>query len=1432
MNNSFSETYFVDGGTLRANTPSYVKRPADDELYEALMAREYCYILTPRQMGKSSLMIHTSQRLKEQNIKTAIVDIQGIGSNKDREWYASLLSQIRRGLRLSVDIEDWMKKKSNVGLGQLFVDFVQDVVLAEISEQVVIFLDEVDWMIKIDFRDDFFASIRSTYNARAQYPEFNRISFVLLGVASPADLISEPTRTPFNIGHAIPLQELSLADATPLQDGLEQVCPGDGKRILDRIFYWTNGHPYLTQKICKTIAETGKVDWSDPEVDDLVHRLFLAEESRKEANLKFIQDRILSNEQFAQMLKLYKRVRRSRIKESGQSILQNQLMLSGLLTSRDGYLEVRNRIYRTVFNDRWINKNAPKNLQRVALVSISSFLVVLLTVLGYNYTVSLRLKTYQSDYLNADSNIEKVSALASIYRLRYLFLSNTDIDLTAAESFYDFSSDSKTQLALFPAYEVVDPVVQEDLVLVINKLYITIANVDMESDNTSLLKAMHDALDNAPNNEVAKSIQPELKAWLDGRRYVFEGDDDSALDAYTTAIDLNPNNQATLYERAKIYIARGEYENALKDLDAAIGAAKQSAPDIPPTPTPTSSPTPPSETPIVLETQPSTTLLAPRATVTPPLGVTETPDVSATVTFTPTPLSAQPSATPASNFGFVPPPSPEKFESNFTTLNHVVFAIRVLIERTPGLQSELQISTATQYANLDSAGLIRAYVALATATPLKTSIGESEGEVSIIAWAGYIERGETDPAYDWVTQFEAETSCKVTVKNAATSDEMVALMNEGGFDLVTASGDASIRLIEAGLVQPINTELIPSWSTVDERLQQAKWHTIDDVHYGVPYQWAPNVLMYNTDVFSFPPTSWNIVFEEQILPDGQSNRGRVQAYDGPIYIADAALYLMATRPDLGITDPYKLNRSQFSAVVELLQSQRSLVQRYWHDAFVQMDDFTNEGVAVSGSWPFQANFLQISGVPIAWVIPAEGATGYADTTMMHVNAPHPNCAYLWLEHSIDTKVQGDIAAWMGTVPAVLDACTSNELLTDQGCAVNGFDSFDEIYFWKTPLSTDRCGDEACIPYSEWVSAYLAIVSGTSVPLQVNPGGSDKIALIANSDIFLMNIDGSDIRQLTNTNFSKFDLQWLPNGEDLLYVEGNCIFQIDTVATSVPETLACFTDSALEGFRVSPDGNNVAISIDSRLIVLPFDLDFLPTVTSAFELLKSDALCLDYTDVTVKSAQWSADGSSLAILYQSLIGQRLGETIRLLDIDLERCQSIVPLILDEIPGSHFIPAGYDTFPLLPSYNWDGFSLFMFTTFLRNDGWGDIYIYNLNDQSAGLVAPINGNCCYRDARFSPDGTYLLFAFQDINQGTEAETVLYYVPIGELNTGATFTPIRLPLNFFANPREGVQAALRPVQLVVNACGDGVDNDGDGAIDFPSDPNCTGLQDDSEDQ
>ena len=351
-----------------------------------------------------------------------------------------------------------------------------------------------------------------------------------------------------------------------------------------------------------------------------------------------------------------------------------------------------------------------------------------------------------------------------------------------------------------------------------------------------------------------------------------------------------------------------------------------------------------------------------------------------------------------------------------------------------------------------------------------------EGALDIVAWPGYIERGAEDKNYDWVTQFETDTGCKVKVTKASTSDEMVALMTQGRYDLVTASGDAALRLVRGGTVQIIDVTRIVGYDTLDERLQQAAWHFIDGKHYGVPYQWGPNVLMYNTKVFKKAPTSWSVVFEGGKFPDGKSAKGRVQAYDGPIYIADAAIYLMAHESALGIKDPYELTETQYAAALDLLRKQHPLIQRYWHEPNVQVQDFTNEGVVVSGSWPYQVNTLVANKQAVASTVPSEGATGWADTTMLYAQARHPNCAYKWLSWSITPKVQGDVASWFGSLPTVPAACSNNALLGVDGCKTNGIDQFDKLHFWRTPEASCQ-SQPSCVPYSRWSTDYVAIMGG-------------------------------------------------------------------------------------------------------------------------------------------------------------------------------------------------------------------------------------------------------------------------------------------------------------------------------------------------------------------
>ncbi|HSO14145.1 MAG TPA: protein kinase [Anaerolineales bacterium] len=314
---------------------------------------------------------------------------------------------------------------------------------------------------------------------------------------------------------------------------------------------------------------------------------------------------------------------------------------------------------------------------------------------------------------------------------------------------------------------------------------------------------------------------------------------------------------------------------------------------------------------------------------------------------------------------------------------------------------------------------------------------------------------------------------------------------------------------------------------------------------------------------------------------------------------------------------------------------------------------------------------------------------------------------------------------------------------------------------------------------------------TTVPVIPSIGGAINIALTSNREIFLMDMDGGNIKQLTNTNIPKFDLQWLPGGNELLYGEGKCVYKVNVEESQPePEKIGCFANEHFDGFRVSPDGNHIAISIERRLIVLPFDPELLATAKTAFELQSSEKVCIDYTDVAVKGAQWSADGRSLAILYQSAVGERLGDTIRVIDVDLVRCKAVDPLVIDEFPGTRFTPEGYVSLPVLPSYHWDGDRRFVFNTFIRNGGYGELYLYDMFTTEATRLNPVNGVCCYRGAAFSPDGTYILVAFQDIGKGSESKTQLYYIP---LDGSDAIVPLRLPLGFFMDIRENILLALR---------------------------------------
>ena len=349
----------------------------------------------------------------------------------------------------------------------------------------------------------------------------------------------------------------------------------------------------------------------------------------------------------------------------------------------------------------------------------------------------------------------------------------------------------------------------------------------------------------------------------------------------------------------------------------------------------------------------------------------------------------------------------------------------------------------------------------------QASVGAGEGHLNLIAWEGYAQP-------QWVKPFTKATGCVVTAKYAGSSSEMVALMANGGghqYDLVSASGDADLRLIYGGNVKPVNTKLIPSWKDFHPFLKSPNFNTINGVHYGVSYEFGPNVLLYSTKTFTKAPSSWSVLYNT-------TYKGKVTVPNNPIQIADAALYLKTVRPSLGITDPYELNKTQFDAAVNLLKSQRPLIKKYWDLASQEISLFQNGSVVAGAAWPYQTNTLVAAKAKVADTIPSEGATGWADSWLLATNAPHPNCAYKWMAWASSPKVQAQQAIYFGETPANTMACSYMDAQSAGSCAQYHADApesyFATIKFWKTPLAACGNGKNDCMDFTKWQQAWTSI----------------------------------------------------------------------------------------------------------------------------------------------------------------------------------------------------------------------------------------------------------------------------------------------------------------------------------------------------------------------
>ena len=366
-----------------------------------------------------------------------------------------------------------------------------------------------------------------------------------------------------------------------------------------------------------------------------------------------------------------------------------------------------------------------------------------------------------------------------------------------------------------------------------------------------------------------------------------------------------------------------------------------------------------------------------------------------------------------------------------------------------------------------------------------SSIGPTEGELNLIAWVGYTEDGTTEgyENYDWVTPFEDQTGCEVSVKYADSSDEMYNLMTSqaGQWDGVSASGDSSNRLIASGAVSAIDPALFDFSDIIaplnPETGTETSQYVVDGNVYGVPWMYGPNFLMYNTDDVTPAPTSWDVVFETELNGAANPYAGSITAYDFPIYIADAAVYLMTHQPDLGITDPYALTEEQLNAAVELLQGQSTMIDKYWASYVTEIDGFVDGSMVAGTAWPVNLSYAELD-APVAAAEPTEGMTGWADTWMMSSSAPHPNCMLEWMDYSLGADVQAETAEYYGAAASNTAACPilreSLDTQFDFGDAVDtvryGYcgdaDFLESLWLWRTPQTpTD---------YSIWVQKWTEI----------------------------------------------------------------------------------------------------------------------------------------------------------------------------------------------------------------------------------------------------------------------------------------------------------------------------------------------------------------------
>ncbi len=563
-----ASNFFVAGGPLPPGSPSYVTRPADDELLAAIRAGQLCYVFAPHHMGKSSLMLQAARRLGQEGANPVTVDLSGFGAKASAEQlYLFILKRVKFQLELAIDPDNWWAARASSTPARRFADFMREVILARIEGPVVIFLDGIDITMNRDFLDELLAAIRLIYQLRETEPVYHRLCFALLGMATLPDIIGNRKEYPFNAGREIHLGEFAWEEAGVLREGLKKACPDVGEMVFSRIFHWTNGHPYLTQKMCLAAARLCDRHWTEEFADGLVERVFLSNEAGIEPDLQFIEENIRASRGRRELLNCYRQVYLGEgARENEQSSEQKRLKLLGLLVGVDGALKVRNEVYRLAFDLDWIRQNMPVNWAW-RIVSVAILLILLMVgALGFSIRQQQQRTTQAQSFLgsfrSATSPQERLVSLAGLFAVR----GHED---EARRLFYQELSPAE-QLALF---DVADPrPVAEQLTTVVRGVYTDPRLENSEQGNTLLL-AMARPLPKLENLSSlgAIALELEISQWVKGREYYnSQSSYQRAIEAFSVAININGRNPGTLFDRGLAYAALGVPNQALADLSTAL----------------------------------------------------------------------------------------------------------------------------------------------------------------------------------------------------------------------------------------------------------------------------------------------------------------------------------------------------------------------------------------------------------------------------------------------------------------------------------------------------------------------------------------------------------------------------------------------------------------------------------------------------------------------------------------------------------------------------------------------------------------------------------------------------------------------------------------------------------------------------------------------